>query len=64
MRELANPAPVQLLSANDGTGLNDWVDWLREEVTAHRERCERRENTLPAVQPEGANFHAREGATD
>ncbi len=36
LRQLANPAPVLQLSARKGQGLDQWLDWLRGEVTARR----------------------------
>jgi hydrogenase nickel incorporation protein HypB len=32
VRALANPAPVQLLSAKNGEGLEAWLDWLRDRL--------------------------------
>ena len=32
LQELANPAPVIELSAKTGTGLDLWLEWLREAI--------------------------------
>ena len=37
LRQLANAAPVQQLSARRGIGLDAWFDWLRNEVAARRD---------------------------
>ncbi|BAZ94665.1 hypothetical protein TspCOW1_03700 [Thiohalobacter sp. COW1] len=58
LRELANPAPVFNLSARKGQGLDAWLDWLRAEVDAQRERRARSETLRPAIQPEGAALHS------
>jgi len=36
LRQLANPAPVIEISARSGTGIRDWLDWIRDEFT-HRQ---------------------------
>ncbi|NJO16172.1 MAG: hydrogenase nickel incorporation protein HypB [Thioploca sp.] len=41
LRQLANPAPMISLSAQKGIGMIPWLDWLRQEFTAHRERVQR-----------------------
>ncbi len=37
LRNLANPAPVIELSAKTGAGLQGWLDWLQQELTACRQ---------------------------
>lgn len=41
LRQLANPAPVMSLSARKQMGLDEWLDWLRNEVAAQREASRR-----------------------
>jgi len=36
LRNLASPAPLLLLSAKTGQGLEAWLDWLRAALKAHR----------------------------
>lgn len=36
IRQLANPAPILSLSAKKATGLESWLDWLRNEVAARQ----------------------------
>ena len=35
LRRLANPSPVFVLSARSGSGMQAWLDWIREEVNLH-----------------------------
>ena len=36
LQELANPAPVIELSAKTGTGLDQWLQWLRDSMVKRR----------------------------
>lgn len=45
LRQLANPAPMISLSAKKGIGMTPWLDWLRQEFTAHRERVQQSHTT-------------------
>jgi len=58
LRNLANTAPVISLSAKTGEGLTAWVDWLAQELGAHRQRIQSGETRRPAVQPDGVQLHA------
>ena len=60
LRSLASEAPVISLSARKGQGLERWLEWLRSELAAHRERLARGETRRPAIQPEGARLHGAE----
>ena len=60
VRDLANPAPVLQLSAKKRDGLAAWFDWLRAERAAQRERARRGQVLRPAIQPDGARFHAQD----
>ncbi|VAW72453.1 [NiFe] hydrogenase nickel incorporation-associated protein HypB, partial [hydrothermal vent metagenome] len=40
LRNLANGAPVIELSAKTGAGLQDWLDWLQQELTACRRKTD------------------------
>jgi len=60
LRQLANPAPVLRLSARKQLGMQAWLDWLRTELAAHRQRVQRHETLKPAIQPDGHKFHALE----
>jgi len=58
LRELASPAPYLTLSARRAAdGLAPWLDWLRAELAAQRERVARGATARPALQPEGALLH-------
>jgi len=58
LRELASSAPVQILSARSGEGMQAWLDWLRSEHAAAAERVARGETVRPAIQPDGQLLHA------
>jgi hydrogenase nickel incorporation protein HypB len=58
LRDLASPAPFLPLSARRGAdALGAWLDWLRAEHAAQRERLARGATAHPALQPEGAVLH-------
>jgi hydrogenase nickel incorporation protein HypB len=58
LRELASEAPVMALSARKQAGMDAWLQWLRAELAAHRERVARGETRRPAVQSDGVRLHA------
>ncbi|MDY6991958.1 MAG: hydrogenase nickel incorporation protein HypB [Pseudomonadota bacterium] len=57
LRQLANPAPFIPLSAKKATGMNVWLDWVRQEVAAQRQRRQQGQTALPAMQPDGIRLH-------
>jgi len=66
LRELASDTPCMSVSTRDragggagpGMGIGVWLDWLRAEVAAQRERLGRGQTQRPRVQPEGVRVHA------
>ncbi len=52
LRKLANPAPVIALSAKKSLELDHWLDWVRQEVMAQRQRLQQGYTTRPALQPD------------
>lgn len=60
LRELASQAPVHTLSARSGEGMTAWLDWLRHECMAARERAAQGQTIRPAIQPDGQLMHAHE----
>lgn len=58
VRNLANAAPVMRISARKNLGMEAWLDWLREQLAAHRVRISTGTTRRPAIQPEGAQLHA------
>ena len=59
LRNLASPAPFAQVSARrHGDGIAAWLDWLRAEVAAQRERIAEGDTARPQIQPEGAMLHA------
>lgn len=57
LRELASDIPVMALAARKNIGMESWLEWLREEVTAQRERVANDQTIRPAIQPDGAQLH-------
>lgn len=64
VRALANRGPIQRLSAKTGEGLDAWLDWLRAETAAQRERVTQGDTARPEIQPEGGHLHAHEHGHD
>ncbi len=61
LRQIGVRAPLLSLSARKGAGLEAWLRWLHEELTAQRQRVARGETARPAIQPEGTRLHAGPG---
>jgi hydrogenase nickel incorporation protein HypB len=36
LRQLANPAPQLVLSARSGTGMDAWLEWIRDALASRR----------------------------
>ena len=62
LRQLASPAPLLRLSAKRKDGLTAWFDWLRRERAAQTERVRTGQTLRPAIQPDGARWHAEQTA--
>jgi hydrogenase nickel incorporation protein HypB len=58
VRALANPAPVLALSARSRQGLEQWLEWLRAETRAQRDRRVDGRTAVPRVQSDGLRLHA------
>lgn len=58
LRNLASRVPMYRLSVKTPAALNQWMDWLGSELSAHRKRLQKGETLQPAIQPEGAALHA------
>jgi hydrogenase nickel incorporation protein HypB len=61
VRQLAVEAPVTLVSAKSGDGLDAWLGWLENQVELQNERRSRGETLQPKLQVEGVKSHASEG---
>jgi hydrogenase nickel incorporation protein HypB len=57
VRALANPAPVIEFSSKQEECLAGWVDWVDQQVEAHKQRCGQGETLRPKVQPDGMALH-------
>ena len=58
LRDLASEVPWLSVSTRGEGDIGPWIDWLRAEVAAQRQRRERGQTQRPRVQPEGARQHA------
>jgi hydrogenase nickel incorporation protein HypB len=58
LRELASDAAVLQLAARRQPNIDDWLAWLRDEISAHRERINNNQTLRPNIQPEGVALHA------
>ncbi|WP_431064305.1 hydrogenase nickel incorporation protein HypB [Methylotuvimicrobium sp.] len=60
LRNLASKAPVFNLSSrqNDDSGLDAWIDWLHQQLQAHRNKLAQQQTTRPNVQRDGQLLHA------
>ncbi|MGD7033930.1 hydrogenase nickel incorporation protein HypB [Methylotuvimicrobium buryatense] len=60
LRNLASKAPVFNLSSrqNGDSGLGAWIDWLHEQLQAHRNKLAQQQTTRPNVQRDGQLLHA------
>lgn len=58
VRALANPAPIQRLSARSGDGIEQWLNWLKDQITLQRERIAEGGTQKPNIQPDGAQMHS------
>ena len=58
LRELANGATVIQVSARQTASLNNWFNWLRDELQQHRQRLATQQSTRPKMQNDGIKFHA------
>jgi len=58
LRDLASEAPWLTVSARGRGHIGPWLDWLRTQVTAQRERRVQGETQRPRGQPDGERLHA------
>ncbi len=58
VRHLASSAPVMQLSARKDAGMEDWFDWLRQQLAAQRARINSGSTRRPAIQPDGTRLHS------
>jgi len=58
-RRLASQAPVVCLSSRSGEGMQAWLDWLEQEVVAHKERVAQHQTIRPKIQQDGQNLHTQ-----
>jgi len=59
LQALANPAPVIELSARKQQGIDDWISWLKQELSNYRAACDRGDTLKPRLQPDGMRLHGK-----
>lgn len=57
LRNLASRVPVLQVAARKQRSIEPWLNWLRAEISAQRERVAHNETLRPAVQPDGQHLH-------
>jgi hydrogenase nickel incorporation protein HypB len=57
LRNLANDAPVITISSRNGEGMADWLSWLEEALSEHRNCLQDGRTMRPRIQPDGASLH-------
>jgi hydrogenase nickel incorporation protein HypB len=62
LRLVGSAAPVLHASPRKGAGVDQWLAWIEGELVAQRARIAAGTTRRPAVQAEGARFHATEPA--
>jgi hydrogenase nickel incorporation protein HypB len=61
LQQIGARVPLLSLSARKGVGMEAWLAWLREQLTAQRARVARGETVRPPIQPDGMHLHAAPG---
>lgn len=57
LRDLASKSPALRLSAKTGTGMEEWIAWLRGEILRYRELRRQNSTLKPKIQSEGRVLH-------
>lgn len=60
VRQLASTSPVIQVSAKSGSGLDDWLDWLRQARSDVAAKVADGGSVRPAIQPDGQRLHAHQ----
>ena len=60
LRQLASEVPMMQLASRRNIDIDSWLDWLRDEVQAQRNRVKNNQTLRPDIQPEGAVLHETE----
>lgn len=57
LRHLASEAPVLQIAARRDIDIDSWIQWLRDELAAQKDRAAKQETVRPNIQPDGAALH-------
>ena len=63
LRNLASEAPLICLSSRTGDGLDQWLTWLRQQITQQRESVASGASRRPAIQKDGLQLHVHGGSS-
>ncbi len=61
LHNLANNTPIIEFSAKNGSGLDEWIDWLQAEIAAYRLLLDSQQTLRPKVQQDGQLLHTQPG---
>ena len=50
IRNLANPVPVKQLSARKNLGMDEWITWLKHQISHYKAHLEQGDTLLPMIQ--------------
>ncbi len=59
-RQLAKENPVLTVSSKKDSGMDQWIDWLKNSLSEYRATLAAGETQRPAIQPDGADMHAHD----
>jgi hydrogenase nickel incorporation protein HypB len=59
IRNLANSKPVLQISARKNTGMEQWMQWLKQQIKHYKEHLAQNETLLPRIQGEEKHSHAQ-----
>jgi hydrogenase nickel incorporation protein HypB len=57
LRDLASQAPVLPVASRKNAHLEAWLEWLQQEIDAHRQRLAGGHTIRPTIQPDGMRLH-------
>lgn len=64
LRQLATEAPMMSVASRRNIDIDEWLNWLRDEVKAQRSRVKNNQTQRPNIQPEGAVLHGTDAHHD
>lgn len=59
-RKLAKNDPVMTLSSKNESGFSEWINWLNQVLSDHREQLAHGKTQIPAIQKDGQHLHSHD----